>query len=130
MKRVSIFWTGGYDSSFRVCQLSRLNIEIQPYYLSDNRRSEKNELNAIREITEFLNALDETKATILPLEYVPKPDRDKDYNITKSYKTLRKQDFMGSNMSGSQYLQKIIKVLNCQSIRMIKLFNLYQNMVP
>lgn len=96
MKRVSIFWTGGYDSSFRVCQLSRLNIEIQPYYLSDNRRSEKNELNAIREITEFLNALDETKATILPLEYIPKPNRDKDNNITKSYKTLRKQDFMGS----------------------------------
>lgn len=96
MKRVSIFWTGGYDSSFRVCQLSRMNIEIQPYYLSDNRKSEKYELNSIREITEYLNGLSETKASILPLVYISKSDRDKDTDITKSYKRLRRQDFMGS----------------------------------
>ena len=34
-------WTGGYDSSFRMVQLSKSNVMIQPYYLSDKRKCEK-----------------------------------------------------------------------------------------
>ena len=54
-KIVEIFWTGGFDSTFRIVQLSRCNVTIQPYYISDNRKSEKNELKAIEQITNILN---------------------------------------------------------------------------
>ena len=70
MKNISIFWTGGYDSTFRVVQLSRCEITIQPIYLSDNRKSEKNELMAIEEITSMLKKHPQTKANFLPLKIV------------------------------------------------------------
>lgn len=36
---VKILWTGGWDSTFRMIQLSRCNSEIQPYYVVDTARS-------------------------------------------------------------------------------------------
>ena len=39
MKKVKVLWTGGFDSTFRVTQLSRMDVEIEPYYLSDGRLS-------------------------------------------------------------------------------------------
>lgn len=38
---INVLWTGGYDSSFRMVQLSKSNVMIQPYYLSDKRKCEK-----------------------------------------------------------------------------------------
>lgn len=38
---INVLWTGGYDSSFRIVQLSKNKVTIQPYYLSDNRKCEK-----------------------------------------------------------------------------------------
>lgn len=48
---ISVLWTGGLDSSYRMVQLSRRHVRVQPYYLSDNRRSEQQELNSIAEVT-------------------------------------------------------------------------------
>ena len=45
-QEVEIFWTGGYDSTFRVVQLSRMDVVIRPYYLSDNRIAESYEISA------------------------------------------------------------------------------------
>lgn len=95
MEKIEILWTGGFDSTFRVCQLSRKEVEIQPYYLSDKRQSEKNELNAIKVITEKLRANKQTKATICDLIYVDYNERSNNEEISKSYKKLREKDFMG-----------------------------------
>lgn len=40
---VKILWTGGFDSTLRMAELSRYEVAIQPYYLIDRkyRRSVK-----------------------------------------------------------------------------------------
>ena len=93
---VEILWTGGYDSTFRVVQLSQLDVEIQPYYLSDNRQSEPNELKAIEEITALLVNNPRTKCHFRPLIYIGAQDRAEDTEITAAYQRMLKQDFFGS----------------------------------
>lgn len=74
METYEIFWTGGFDSTFRVVQLSRLPIRLQPVYCtgvaSDIRKSEYYELQAIKQIMELLRKKPETKAEILPPKIV------------------------------------------------------------
>lgn len=74
MQTYEIFWTGGFDSTFRVVQLSRFPIRIQPVYCtgiaSDMKKSEYYELNAVKQITALLRTKPETKAEILPLKIV------------------------------------------------------------
>lgn len=96
MKTVEIFWTGGFDSSFRVCQLSRKPIIIQPYYLSDKRQSEPNELVAIKIITKKLRENKNTKAILNDIIYIPYDEKQTDTTLSEAYNTLRMQTFMGS----------------------------------
>lgn len=93
---VSIFWTGGYDSTFRVCQLSRKEVVIQPYYMSDNRPSEANELDAIAKISYKLINNPDTVAEIRPLIIIPKNERQHDDKIKNAFYSLLKLDFMGA----------------------------------
>lgn len=95
-KTIEIFWTGGYDSTFRICQLSRKNVIIQPYYLSDKRKSETNELNAIKTITNKLKNNKNTKAIIKDIIYVSMNERVSNERVTNAFNNLLKQDFMGS----------------------------------
>ena len=96
MKKINVLWTGGYDSTFRVLQLSKFNIDIQPYYFKDNRVSEENELNAIAEITKDIYNHSETKATILPLITYNTSDVKTDKVITEAYTNIRKSLPLGS----------------------------------
>ena len=93
---VEIFWTGGYDSSFRIAQLSRKPVVIQPYYLSDNRPSESCELKAIETITEALKKHPETRCEFRPLIYVAANERKTNAEVTEAFAKLREQDYMGS----------------------------------
>jgi 7-cyano-7-deazaguanine synthase len=93
---IEIFWTGGYDSTFRILQLSQLPVKICPFYLSDNRKSEKMELSAIKNITEEIKIRKETNCEILPLEIVTKDQRISDKKITDAFNRLLEKDFMGS----------------------------------
>lgn len=95
-KIVEIFWTGGYDSTFRIVELSRKKIDIQPYYISDNRQSEKEELNAINKITDLLKKHEDTKANFLDIIIIQKKARKEDEQITQIYNKLRKKEFFGS----------------------------------
>lgn len=74
MKTYEIFWTGGFDSTLRVVELSRFPIKIQPIFCrgvaTDIRKSEFYELRAIKQITNILRNKKETKAEILPLKVV------------------------------------------------------------
>ena len=79
MNTYEMFWTGGFDSTFRLVQLSRLPIRLQPVFItgiaSDIRKSEKYELRAIKQIYELLSNKPTTKADLLPVKIV--------YNVRK-----------------------------------------------
>lgn len=94
---VKLFWTGGFDSTCRVIQLSRLNVVIMPFYLVDSkyRRSVPYELRAISEITGDINAHPETKCTIRPLEMINVSDLKLDNEITEAYSRIRKTMALG-----------------------------------
>ena len=94
-KTISIFWTGGYDSTYRVVQLSRFNVSIQPIYMSDNRPSEEFELKAIEEITSLLIKHPQTKARFLPLQIVSMEQRENDEEYKDAYSRIYKNDFVG-----------------------------------
>lgn len=74
MKTYEIFWTGGFDSTFRIVQLSRFPIKIQPVFCtgiaSDMRKSEFYELRAIKQISALLREKPDTRAEILPLKVI------------------------------------------------------------
>ncbi len=95
-KEIEVLWTGGFDSSFRVCQLSRMDVIITPYYLCNNRPSEPNELNAINTIRTKLMNDPRTKATINPLVYVPVESRKTNEAVSDAYLKLRKVDYLGT----------------------------------
>ena len=54
MKTVNVLWTGGLDSTYRVLELSRTDVTIQPYYLAYVNPSTKYEIRAIRQITKVI----------------------------------------------------------------------------
>ncbi len=74
MKTYEIFWTGGFDSTLRVVQLSRYPIKIQPVFCkgvaADIRKSEFYELRAIKQISALLRTKPGVKAELLPLKIV------------------------------------------------------------
>lgn len=94
-KPIEILWTGGFDSTFRVTQLSRLPVVIQPYYLSDNRMSESYELNAISDCIELFKNNPYTKCEFKPIIIVKKDERIEDNQIQESFDRICATDFMG-----------------------------------
>lgn len=104
-KTINVFWTGGWDSTFRILQLSDKPVIIQPYYLKDNRKSEQQELDAIKNLTEKILALKATQCTINPLITLKVSEIEKDLEITAAYKQLfneYKQVTNGEKL-GTQY---------------------------
>jgi len=94
---VEVFWTGGYDSTFRIVQLSKLPVTVKPYYMQDNRGiAEEMELNAIKKITEIIRSKPDTRCTLQDLEIVSIEDRTFDPDITKAYKKIHEQFKLGS----------------------------------
>ena len=92
MPIVRIFWSGGFDSSFRMVQLSKQNVTIQPYYICDDldRRKQRRELQAIASITEDIENNPETNCTILPLIKKRVEDIPHDKQILEAYTRLAK----------------------------------------
>jgi hypothetical protein len=106
---INILWTGGFDSSYRMVQLSKHNVTIQPYYLCDNRRSEKLELKAISSITGDIQKHPETKCTILPLITFKVKDIEPDNEITDAFYRLQKLSEIGSQYD---WLSRFAKTCN------------------
>jgi 7-cyano-7-deazaguanine synthase len=130
---VNILWTGGFDSSYRMLQLSKYDVTIQPYYLCDNRRSEQLELNAISAITSDIQMHPETKCTILPLISFKVKDIEPDNEITEAFYRLQKLTGIGSQYD---WLSRFAKLCNglemclerSESGRAYKCFREYGNM--
>jgi 7-cyano-7-deazaguanine synthase len=97
LQLVKVLWTGGFDSTCRMLQLSKLNVKVQPYYLLDHRyrRSIVNELNAISAITKDIITHHETRCIFLPLIKVEVADIEEDQDITLAYKRLREKVPLG-----------------------------------
>lgn len=96
MVKINTFWTGGLDSTYRVCQLSFLNVEIQPFYISDSRESEQYELKAIADIVKFIQLSNRTKCKLLPLIVIKQDEILPNKQITDSFNTLHRETKIGS----------------------------------
>lgn len=96
-KTVEIFWTGGYDSTYRVVELSRQDITIQPYYLSDNRLNEKYELGAIEKITQLIRNHPDTRAVLSDTIIIPMDSRPQSQpHIRAAYNRIFSKAWLGN----------------------------------
>lgn len=67
---VHIFFTGGWDSTFRLLQLAENDIVIKPVYLIDeHRKSQEYELKAMNQIIEEVRVSSRFKATISDIKF-------------------------------------------------------------
>jgi len=98
MPSVEIFWTGGFDSSFRIIQLSRINVRVQPYYITDYkyRHSIENELNAIKLITEDIINNPQTRFILDPLIIVDAESIKTNNEISEAQEKLAEEIALGS----------------------------------
>ena len=96
-KTVNILWTGGWDSTYRVVELSRMEVVIQPLYvLGDGRASEQREIAAIDKITKLLQAKPKTKATFLPVLFIKKDDIPENKEITEAFRIVHEKTNLGT----------------------------------
>jgi len=95
-RTVNILWTGGWDSTYRMVELSRMDVIIQPLYVyAEGRISEKYEIRAMEKIINKLNNKTKTKATILPIDYIPFNSIDKNRSITAAYENIANEIPLG-----------------------------------
>lgn len=91
---VHTFWTGGWDSTFRVLQLVIDHQSVvQPHYVIDPERlSVRQELLALEKIRESLQAFDpRASARLLPTRFALLNDIRPDPEITRAYAELREK---------------------------------------
>jgi hypothetical protein len=93
--KVNILWTGGFDSTFRIIQLSLLDVDIQPYYILEKRTSQGHELKAISEIIKVIEKRPKTKCNILPLIKFSKSGLEPDESVASAYKRLYARHTIG-----------------------------------
>lgn len=102
---INILWTGGWDSTYRVIDLSFKEVVIQPYYLRDNRLSEAMELSVIRNLTEKIRNRKTNKSELLEVIIVEIEDRKVNFEYSSSYNVLDEywKNRSGGKSIGSQY---------------------------
>jgi 7-cyano-7-deazaguanine synthase len=92
-----ILWTGGWDSTYRMVELSQQNLIVQPIYCIDSyRKSTGLELNAMKKIIIALNNKDKTKARINDIKVINVEDIPENQNITDAYNEIRSNVKLGS----------------------------------
>lgn len=107
MKKTQILWTGGWDSTFRIVELSREEIEIEPIYVIDpTRKSKDYELKAMNKIVKTLKEKKETKAKFKEIKIINLNDIKPDEEISKAYKTIKKETSLGSQHEWLAWLGK------------------------
>ena len=89
---INLFFTGGWDSTFMLCKLSRQTFKITPVYvLNKNRESHDIELDAAKQIIRELLRHPQTKATIEPMKMVSLEEIKIDPAVTAARKRLIKR---------------------------------------
>jgi len=96
-KPVNLFWTGGWDSTFRLLQLVlEQGKVVQPYYLIDpKRQSVRLEIKAMRDVKRLISArYPEAKKLILPTTYIEISDIPPDEEINQAYRKFTIKDHL------------------------------------
>lgn len=95
-KIVNIFWTAGWDSTYRVIELSFQQVTIQPVYCHNSkRRSSSIELQHIKDMVKIIENKPKTKAKFLPIEIVDISALPQDSTIENAYKEFIKEIPLG-----------------------------------
>ena len=94
---VYIFWTGGWDSTYRIVELSRKKVVIKPIYCIDpGRGSTEYEIKAMNSISAALAACEQTLAIIEPVELIRVEDIPVNDKITRAFKSISAKVKLGS----------------------------------
>ena len=97
---IYVFWTGGWDSTYRIIELSRSPVTVQPIYVAgDGRKSETLELEAMGTILASLEKKEGTRATFLPLKIIKRSEIPPNEEISKVFRFVQESGFP----LGSQY---------------------------
>ena len=93
----SILWTGGWDSTYRIVQLSHMDVNVQPIYVVDqDRASVKYELSAMKKILNLLKNSVDTKAHFKSLVVINRDDIPSDNEISNAYMHIKESVKIGS----------------------------------
>lgn len=93
---INLLWTGGWDSTYRLVQLSRGPYKVQPYYVvNEKRKSLAEERKAVKDIYELLKAKPDTKAELLDVIEIRREDYPVPREIKLAYKEVLKRAKMG-----------------------------------
>lgn len=96
MKHINVLWTGGLDSTFRILELSREDVEVQPYYVIDRgRKSVKQEKRAMRRICKDVVNNPSTKCKLLPVVFIKKEEIAQHLETTEAWKHLHDKYELG-----------------------------------
>jgi 7-cyano-7-deazaguanine synthase len=109
MPTINLLWTGGLDSTFRLCHLSHYAVTVQPYYIKEKRKSMKNEIRAMDKIRVLLSKNYNKDFSILPTIYVDRDTIVADAEIEKSWNVLHEKYVIGSQY---EYLARFAKQQN------------------
>ena len=93
----TIFWTGGWDSTYRMIELSRQDMEVQPIYVIDpERKSTAIEEAAMKKMLEALRNRPETKAVLDDVIVVSPEEIPENKEIDEAFEKLVQQVRIGS----------------------------------
>lgn len=106
MQTVEILWTGGFDSSFRIAQLSVHPCVIQPYYIMGRRKSAQYELNAIETITKIIEKKPGTRCVIKPLIVIDRFKFQESKEIMEAFAKILKTDYLGNQYKWLAHFMK------------------------
>ena len=98
LKPVPLFWTGGFDSTFRLAQLLLLYRKpVQPYYILDHgRNSTVQELKAMNSIKKLIfEKSPESKNLLQATKFKALDEIRENKGITDSYMRLVQQESIG-----------------------------------
>ena len=85
----NVLWTGGLDSTYRLCQLARQDVVVQPVYVVDKQRVMlQNELKAQNVVMTGILNCPSTKAFFLPVLKVEKDLIPVNSEIEKYYRNF------------------------------------------
>lgn len=92
MEKVKLFWTGGWDSTFRLLQLLLEERRVvQTYYIVRAKQSTGQEIDAINKIRRYLHRnYHFTRNLLEPIKYVNANEIDEFPDIRERYKELKK----------------------------------------
>lgn len=96
-KDVYLMWTGGWDSTFRLVELSFEEVNIFPVYVIDSKRRSKDiEILRMEQILDALRNKPLTKANIHDVELIELESIAKDDEITQAYYHIHEKTHLGS----------------------------------